>query len=90
MSGKSLKYIDFEFSRNKIKYNFHIQMKDRIEFDLKSSLLALEICRIHLKLSISDEFCSAVSKEDHFYSPELFDTTIQKVFNVKKISNATK
>lgn len=89
MPGKSLKYIDFDFSFlfNENTENYYIQVKDRIGFDLSSSQLALEVCRIYSKFERSDEFCVAVSKEDHFYSQELFDITIQKVLNGKEISN---
>lgn len=65
-------------------------MKDKIEIDLDSSQCILEICRIYIKLEQSDEFCSAVSKKEHFYSPELFEDTRKKALKGKEINKKKK
>lgn len=53
------------------KGNFKV--KDKKEFEFDPAHTVMDICRIYVNLSESDEFCLAVSQDGRSYSDELFD-----------------
>ncbi|XP_054743888.1 ubiquitin conjugation factor E4 A [Anastrepha obliqua] len=48
------------------------KVKDKKEFEFDPAQTVLEICRIYINLSSSDQFCLAVSQDGRSYSSQLF------------------
>lgn len=52
---------------------FYRQVKDQLkEYMFDPASIVLNICRIYIQLSESEEFCTAVSRDGRSYSPQLF------------------
>ncbi|KAG8315573.1 Ubiquitin conjugation factor E4 A [Homalodisca vitripennis] len=50
-----------------------VQVKDQLkEYSFDPASIVLNICKIYIHLSDSEEFCSAVSRDGRSYSPQLF------------------
>lgn len=47
-------------------------MKDQKEYKFDPAAIVMNICKIYIHLSESDEFCAAVSRDGRSYSPRLF------------------
>lgn len=50
----------------------NFKVKDQKEYKFDPAAIVLNICKIYIHLSDSDEFCAAVSRDGRSYSPQLF------------------
>lgn len=56
------------------KKNFKV--KDQNEYKFDPAGIVLNICKIYVNLSESEEFCAAVSRDGRSYSPQMFSLAI--------------